>query len=196
MSVREDGIVKLIMIGDSGVGKTTAVLSFTGANLVADTKPTVGAGFYPASIDFENDETINMDIWDTAGQEVYRALVPQYARGANVGILVFSLVDRKTFAELDQWVKFIKDIDVSFPVILFGNKSDLDDQIVVTSDECQEYATKNNMEYMCGSALKGIGIQELFKFAAQQGKKAIRHIEKDPIKLDVAEQPKKKKSCC
>ena len=150
--------LKLILIGDSGVGKTTFASRITNSECSASHVPTIGSGYFSYTF-MNNDVPINVDIWDTAGQEMYRSLVPQYARNSHCVIIVFDLTNEQTFLHIDNWLRFIEDQISDVKILLFGNKNDLQDKRQVDSQRASQYALSKNTFYAEGSAIEGTDIE-------------------------------------
>ncbi|OHT14291.1 Ras-related protein Rab-4B [Tritrichomonas foetus] len=182
---------KVIIIGNSMVGKTSIVESFTGSLVSKQHFPTVGTGFYPAELNI-NGKDIIFDIWDTAGQEMYRALVPQYVRGSAGALIVYDITSRDSFNSLDSWLEIVKPYSSSIITFLFGNKTDNEQNRQVSYDEAVKYATDNEMKYSEGSAMTGDMIQstffKFFQVIVKNGKPRTQQIQ------EVTETPEK--NCC
>ena len=156
---------KVPMIGDANVGKTSIVSRFTTANFEGETEPTVGVSTANIAIDVRG-EKIEMSIWDTAGQEKFRSLVPLYTRHAALLILVFDMSSKESFAGVETWVTKIKEeMGVTCPIFLCGNKCDLPD--LVDEADVKKVAERDDMRVFFTSALQGTGVKELFVAAAE-----------------------------
>jgi small GTP-binding protein len=154
---------KLILVGDSTVGKTSIVNCAVSGEPCLESVPTVGALFRIKT--FQNcGRQINLQIWDTAGDERYHAMTPLYYRGAQVALVVFALDSRRTFEGVDFWVKSVKDtLGDTVAIILVGNKCDCEaDKWQIDSDAAREKAEEIGARYAETSALSGMGIDDLF----------------------------------
>lgn len=148
--------VKVILVGDSTVGKTTLLRALSGANLNEPISPTMAAAF--TSIPIENpatQETFTFNLWDTAGQEAYRSLIKVYFRSIQVAILVYDITNRETFDKIDEW---INDIDNNsgndtYRLIIVGNKIDRGDERQVKEEELLNKAKHQGARYIEVSAL-------------------------------------------
>jgi Ras-related protein Rab-22 len=171
--------VKVVLLGDSGVGKSSIALRFVTDEFRPYTESTIGASFMAKTIEFEDirsDENttsarkrdVSFKIWDTAGQEKYHSLAPMYYRGAGAAVLVFDMCNQTTFDTLQNWVT---ELEGSGPpnivLVVCGNKADLSDHRRVQSDVAQEYATKVGALYMETSAKDNANIDNLFKQIAK-----------------------------
>jgi small GTP-binding protein len=158
---------KIVMFGDSGVGKTSLVEQFSTNGISPDIQPTVGAAYTrcPRTLPFG---TVVMSIWDTAGQERYRSLVPLYMRTADGMVLVVDVSrPRPCDALATMWSSVENEAPVSLHLILAANKIDLvpDDY---DFSEVNEWATAHGVEWMKTSAKTGTGVHELFDTLADR----------------------------
>ena len=158
---------KLIIIGDTGVGKSS-VLKRAVKNIFDEN--------YQATIGFEfllmhfkvNDLKLKLQIWDTCGQEMYRSLVQGFYHNSSLALLVYEINNKKSFENLEFWLKDLRQhTDHDLPVFLVGNKSDLEKE--VPADEANSFSKNNNMVYFTEcSAKTGYNIKEIFFEAAKQ----------------------------
>jgi small GTP-binding protein len=156
---------KTVMIGDSGVGKTTMVKQMAEGIFVNTHIPTVGPQFVTVDLVVEG-ESIRLELWDTAGQEVYRALVGFYAREAHGAILVVDCTAQSSLDSAPDWLKFIREESPSVKIILFVNKTDQEDLRTVTTADCEKFAAANGLEVVEGSARTGRRLPEAFEMLA------------------------------
>ncbi|KAH0794045.1 ras-related protein Rab-5C [Histomonas meleagridis] len=173
---------KVIIVGDSAVGKTSIVMRYHRDTYFDDHQATVGASFITKSIETKNGK-ININIWDTAGQEKYRSLVPMYSRNASAAIIVFDLSDPTSFENMKFWLDEVRqNVPNDCIIVIVGNKNDL--PIAIPKDEAFAWAKSNNLQMVFVSAKEGIGINELFQTVAEliSTSKRIRPItELEPI---------------
>lgn len=156
---------KVPMIGDANVGKTSIVARYTTDNFVNNTPPTVGVSTANINIKVKND-TVELSIWDTAGQEKFRSLVPLYTRHASLLFLVFDMSSSTSFAGVEPWIEKLHDsMGVRCPIFLCGNKCDLTGQ--VSKQNVEELAEKHKLRVFYTSAVTGEGIKEMFQKAAE-----------------------------
>ena len=153
---------KVIVIGNSGVGKSSLSLRATQDIFKEDFISTIGFEFYSFYLKI-NDKTIKLQIWDTCGQEIYRSIISGFYRSTELAIIVFSVVDRKSFEDIEEWVKQLKTHGTpDCKIFLIGNKIDLQNR-VVSSEEAINYKTEHGFEYyMETSAKTRVNIRELF----------------------------------
>ena len=156
-------LFKLVLIGDSGVGKSNLLSRFTRGTFDLDNKSTIGVEFATKSITLDGKVVIKAQCWDTAGQERYRAITSAYYRGAVGALLVFDITKHDTFKNCQRWLTELRDhADANIVVMLVGNKCDLKNQRMVTTEEATEFAEKNNLAYIETSALDATGVETAF----------------------------------
>ena len=138
-----DYLFKLVLIGDSGVGKSNLLSRFTRNEFNLESKTTIGVEFATKNSIIE-DKVIKAQIWDTAGQERYRAITGAYYRGAVGALVVYDISKFPTFQSMNKWMKELKEhSDPNIIVMLVGNKSDLKHLRVVKQDDALDFADKN-----------------------------------------------------
>lgn len=153
---------KLIIVGDSNVGKSSIASRFQYNKFMESYEITVGLEFFSKIIKV-NDMLIKIQIWDTAGQEMYRSLIKSYFRGSLGCIFVFDLTDDKSFKNMNYWIEKVKKDGNSFTTFcLVGNKSDKINQRKINFDDALELAIKYDMDYIETSALNSRNIHNLF----------------------------------
>ncbi len=133
-------IVTVVLIGDSGVGKSNLLSRFTRNEFNLESKSTIGVEFATRSIQVDG-KTIKAQIWDTAGQERYRAITSAYYRGAVGALLVYDIAKHLTYENVERWLKELRDhADQNIVIMLVGNKSDLRHLRAVPTDEARAFA--------------------------------------------------------
>lgn len=193
----EDSQVKVVLIGDSGVGKSSILDMFINNKFQSHVESTIGSSFKTKEIDIGT-RTIKLNIWDTAGQERYHSLTKMYCRGASVAVLVYDITKIDTFNNLKKWHSIVLESgnsNVVFAVV--GNKEDLIDREEVSLEEAREFASKIGGIYKKTSARTNFGIADLFQSIAYKvfpdlGSRATS-VKFDNISL--VNVPKKK-GCC
>jgi small GTP-binding protein len=159
---------KVVMLGCSGVGKTSLVLQLREKVFKRMVTPTVGSGVILKEIMTKNGP-VPLKIWDTAGEERYRFFAGLYSQGAVAGIVVFDLADENSFGDLDEWIKIFRETAAEDAIlVVVGNKSDLGDQRQVKSERGRAYAESRNMAYYEVSAKTGENVDVLFGAIATQ----------------------------
>ena len=156
--------LKLIFLGDSGVGKTSIIIKYSDKKFEESTQATITVAVKTKKLKTDAYTEVEMNIWDTAGQERYRSMTKNYLKNVNGIFLVFDLTNEKTFDSIDSWMKLVKDsININdVRLILVGNKYDLEDR-KIDQEKIQKYAKDNNMKYMIVSAKEGMNIDLLFE---------------------------------
>ena len=197
---------KLIFLGDQSVGKSCILNRFMNDTFTEEYQATIGLDFQSKNVQIDNQD-IHLLLYDTAGQEKFRALIPMYTRDANIILLVYDVTSKDSFLHLSDWLKDLTNVkkeDVIFAVV--GNKIDLDDRREVNSNEGENYAKEHDFIFAEVSAKTGDGFSELFyknlfekirnKFrpGGQQQTSEVNN-----IKFNIENEAKKnetKKGCC
>ena len=163
MSQEYDFLMKLILVGDSGVGKTNILSKYLKNNFDPDSKATVGVEFGTKNIEID-DKRIKVQIWDTAGQERYKSITSTYYKGAKGAFIVYDITRKSTFDNIDKWIGDLKNNgDENMIVYLVGNKSDLNDMREVRKDEAMTKSEKFKIAFSETSALYGDNIHKIFQ---------------------------------
>jgi small GTP-binding protein len=158
-----DFLLKIVLIGDSGVGKTNLLSRFTRDQFTVDSKSTIGVEFATKTLEIEG-KTVKAQIWDTAGQERYRAITSAYYRGAIGALLLYDVTSALTFQSLTRWLHELREnADSSICVMLVGNKCDLIETRAVSAEEGIGFAKTENLLFIETSALDATNVQESFK---------------------------------
>lgn len=193
----EENKKKVVFLGDSGVGKTSIINRFSNGDFLQGQIATVGCNMTPISY-IKDQQKITLNMWDTAGQERYRSIVPAYYRDSDVIVLVYSIVDLKSFEKLTSLIDEIHTkITVMPSLIIVGNKKDLEERRKVNFDDAEKFAETQQATFYECSALTNEGIDNLFNLigmsASQSSENAI--IEEKIVSL-VEEKGEEKKNCC
>eukprot|EP01119_Soliformovum_irregulare_P011131 TRINITY_DN276_c0_g1_i1.p1 TRINITY_DN276_c0_g1~~TRINITY_DN276_c0_g1_i1.p1 ORF type:complete len:200 (-),score=32.67 TRINITY_DN276_c0_g1_i1:96-695(-) len=191
---------KLVLLGESAVGKSSLVLRFVKGQFLEFQESTIGAAFLTQTVCL-NDTTVKFEIWDTAGQERYHSLAPMYYRGAQAAIVVFDITNSDSFERAKNWVKELqRQGNPNIVIALAANKVDLAPSRKVTTEEAQSYSDENGILYMETSAKTAANVNELFVAIAKklpQSQPATTRPTSTKISVENNEDKKKKeKGCC
>jgi len=157
-----DYLFKIVLIGDSGVGKSNLLSRFTRNEFCLESKSTIGVEFATRSVQIDG-KTVKAQIWDTAGQERYRAITSAYYRGAVGALLVYDITNIESFNSSKKWLSELRDhADSNIVVLLAANKSDLDHLRVVSSQQANELAALEGLSVVETSALNATNVEDAF----------------------------------
>ena len=159
-----DAVYKIVIVGDTGVGKTNLLLRFTKGEFKLDSKATIGVEYAVKEVEIE-DQIVRAQFWDTAGQERFRALTSLYYRGAKAVIIVYDVTRAQTFENVDKW---IEEVHKHLPggdtvLMLLGNKSDLHNLRDVAEEAASIKAEELGIPYLETSALEGSNVEAAFE---------------------------------
>ena len=155
-------VVKTVLLGEAGVGKTSLVYRFIENKFRENYKSTLGVNLLKKDLEVEGYGGVSSQIWDLGGQESFRSLRKLYLEGANGGLIIFDLTDKKSFDKLNDWLESFRTARGEQPLLLIGNKSDLKNQAKITEKEASKYAKNNNMDLILTSAKTGLNVEEAF----------------------------------
>ncbi|RZC54337.1 hypothetical protein C5167_013185, partial [Papaver somniferum] len=157
-----DYLFKVVLIGDSGVGKSNLLSRFTRNEFSLESKSTIGVEFATRSLNVDG-KVIKAQIWDTAGQERYRAITSAYYRGAVGALLVYDVTRHATFESVERWLKELRNhTDPNIVVMLIGNKSDLRHLVAVSTEDGTSFAERESLYFMETSALEATNVENAF----------------------------------
>ncbi|EPT05962.1 hypothetical protein FOMPIDRAFT_1044442 [Fomitopsis schrenkii] len=163
-----DYLFKLLLIGDSGVGKSCLLLRFADDTYTESYISTIGVDFKIRTIELEG-KTVKLQIWDTAGQERFRTITSSYYRGAHGIIVVYDVTDNDTFTNVKQWLQEIdRYASEGVNKLLVGNKSDLTSKKVVEYSAAKEFADQLNIPFLETSAKNATNVEQAFLTMAKQ----------------------------
>jgi small GTP-binding protein len=183
---------KVVLLGNSGVGKTALVERASEDIFQTSHVPTVGAQFISLELQIGGKPCV-LELWDTAGQEVFRSLVGFYARDARGSFVLFDVTNPKSFEDLGRWLEFINENAPEAKIILFGNKTDLGEERQIRRAQAEEFAQKHRVIYYEGSAKTGECVSEAFDRMTEVlsgGHEVVQQ------KVELSSTSKKKKGCC
>lgn len=173
MAARKKTLLKVIILGDSGVGKTSLMNRYVNKKFSTQYKATIGADFVTKDV-VVDDKLVTMQIWDTAGQERFQSLGVAFYRGADCCVLVYDVTAPTTFKSLDSWrdeflIQASPRDPENFPFIVIGNKIDQENR-AVSSKRAQAWCqSKNNIPYFETSAKEAVNVENAFVTVARNG---------------------------
>ena len=168
MSINFHYLLKYVIIGDSGVGKSNILLQYINGKFSDDFKATVGVEFGAKNIEI-NSRIYRIQIWDTAGQENFRSIARAYYKNSICACIVYDITNRNSFNSVQSWIDdCTKQTPKSILLLLIGNKNDLNDRREVQYEEGAEFAKKRNMIFLETSAKTGNNIDNIFERSVKQ----------------------------
>ncbi len=162
-----DYVLKICLLGNGNVGKTSLVYRYIENRFSRDFTSTLGVNLLKKNIVLENEfegKSASIQIWDLGGQQAYRKLRKLYLEGSQGALIVFDVTDKQSFDDLEEWIQSLVEIrgnDV--PMIIIGNKIDLVESRVVAEEVARKYAAKYNAEILFTSAATGEKVEDSFK---------------------------------
>ena len=200
-----DKTCQILLIGDSSVGKTSLIQRYANGIFKEEYLATVGLDYYTKQ-EMINDITVLVKLWDTAGQERFKALTPNYFRNAEGVVLAYDVTNSESFDNLKFWINSIKsnlgEKNIFIPIIIIGNKIDMEDMRDITKEDASKFAKENNYKYFETSAKTGEGVDEAIRdlvnqVLANSDKNEAAKGERKSVKIeDNKENNQKKKGCC
>ncbi|XP_022054872.1 ras-related protein Rab-25-like [Acanthochromis polyacanthus] len=196
-------VFKVVLIGESGVGKSNLLSRFTKNEFNHDSRTTIGVEFSTRTVQLSG-FTIKAQIWDTAGLERYRAITSAYYRGAVGALLVYDITKHLTYESVERWLKELYDhADPDIVVMLVGNKTDLESERSVPTEEAKDFAKKKDILFLETSALESTNVEAAFTNVLAEIHKKVRSkavvrgsISAVSLNSHRAENAEEKKPCC
>lgn len=190
--------IKIVLLGDSGVGKTSIVTKYVTGSLPDVAVPTVGAAFVTKDMEIDG-RNFQLLIWDTAGQELYRGLSPMYYRSAAIAVIVYDVTNVNSFKSVEYWVNELRDnADQNIVIIVCGNKTDLEPR-QVEQDVAQTQANAFKTLYTETSAATGSGVERVFQMVLNElinNRCIVSDSSQKKITIDNTENGNGKSGCC
>ena len=162
LNTKFDFSLKVVVVGDTNVGKTSFLVRYVKNSFSEEYHQTIGVDFLTQTIQTQHFK-IQLQLWDTAGQEVFRSLVSGYTRDCQCCFFIFDLTNAESFKSIDQWLERVNDVaQPSYVKCLIGNKCDLEDRFI-SEQQVKEFANEKNMLYFETSAKTGQNINKAFE---------------------------------
>ena len=192
-------LYKILLLGDCAVGKSCLLLRYCENSFQESHLSTIGLDFRLKTINLENNRKIRIQIWDTAGEDRFRAITKNYYKGAHGIILIYDVTDQQSFQHIKDWVDKIKEESNEGVIIyLVGNKIDLIDKRIITNADGNKLAEEIKIKYYETSAKDSTGVKEVFEnlvdidnLYSEQHKE-----ENETIQINKKDKKKKKLGCC
>jgi len=160
---------KLVLLGESAVGKSSLVLRFVRDQFDDYRESTIGAAFLTQTVNLDDGTSVKFEIWDTAGQERYKSLAPMYYRNAHCAVVVYDITQTASLEKAKTWIRELqRQADPSIVIALCGNKTDLAERRQVSQEEAQKYAEEEGLMWGETSAKSGEGVTEIFHAIAKK----------------------------
>lgn len=188
---------KVVIIGNSGCGKTAIILRWISDKFVRESKPTVGSNHQRKRVVLDGTGPVDLYVWDTAGQEQFQALMPIYTRGAMLAIVTAAIDDAQSFEAIPHWIETIQSAcDSPPPMILAVNKMDMVESAALSMEEIKERYDNDFAGIFFVSALTGENIDQLFRLAAVEAVKFAQTVVSAKVSVLGNEQEVVEKGCC
>ena len=177
--INTDCVYKVLLLGDSTVGKTCVLLKYTDKIFQDTHMMTIGLDYRLKTMKLQNGQDVKLQIWDTAGQDRFRSITKNYYKGSNGIILIYDVTSLKTFENVKSWVSQIhEEISDKVVIYLVGNKVDMEEERKVTTEEGQKLAEELGVPFIETSAKSGLNIDEIFNDIVERIHKAFGNIKK------------------
>ena len=182
--------IKIIVVGETEVGKTCIINQYINQNFDFNHLPTIAMDKSKKEIEIEN-KNLNLEIWDTAGQEQYRATNKIFMKEAKIALLVYDITNEKSFEQINYWHETVKDMNKENIIFcLVGNKNDLYEKRVISEEKGKKFAQEKKMLFFESSAMDYESIETIFKGACQEYLNLVKEEEK---KMNSMKEEERKK---
>ncbi|MFX0043065.1 MAG: Rab family GTPase [Candidatus Hodarchaeota archaeon] len=155
-------IIKIVLLGEANVGKTSLLYRWIENKFRENYKSTLGVNLLKKDMNITGYGEVSAQIWDLGGQESFKSLRRLYLEGANGALLLYDVTNKESYEKLDDWIQSFKKDRENEPIILIGNKSDLKDKIKIKDKDANQFAKKNNMDIIITSAKTGENVERSF----------------------------------
>ena len=195
MAEKKEFLYKILLLGDSSVGKTCFLMRYTDNTFQEIHMSTIGLDYKLKNVQLDDGKMVKIQIWDTAGQDRFRSITKNYYKGAHGIILIYDVTSRKTFDNVKNWVAQIKEeVTDKVSIILVGNKIDVVDGRKVQTEEGQKMAKECGLSFFETSAKSGQNIDSTFNELVKKTVEAYSKVDEKGTKL--SSKKSKKKGCC
>ena len=195
MSDLNENVYKLLLLGDSTVGKTCFLIKYTDQSFQDIHMATIGLDYRVKTMKLKNNKEVKIQIWDTAGQDRFRSITKNYYKGSHGIILIYDITNRRTFENVQKWISQIREETSQNVVIyLIGNKIDMKEERKVSTEEGKKLADELGLPFMETSAKEGININEVFDDIVERVDKVFGNIP-TATKKNKIYKPKNSKCC-
>ena len=189
-----ESIYKILLLGDDSIGKTCFFLRYSDGIFDQTHMATIGLDYRLKSIKLKNGKSIKLQIWDTAGQDRFRAITKNYYKGSHGIILIYDVTSRRTFESIRNWVSQIREeATEKVTIYLVANKIDMDEDRKVKKEEGEKLAKELGLPFMETSAKSGINVDKIFEDLIERIYKIYGDVSQSEIKLSLLKPKKKKK---
>lgn len=199
MTSDEVANLKVVLLGNSGCGKTALITRWMSGEFLAQSRPTIGSNHQRKRVFLEKSGEVDLYVWDTAGQEQFQALMPLYARQAKVAIITTAINDERSIDAIPQWIDILQSsCDVPPPVILAVNKMDVSEGAKLSIDDVHQRVQSESLirNTFFVSALSGENVDQLFKAAAEEAAAFAATMDNHDEAAMPQSEPGKRKLCC
>ena len=193
----EDIIYKVLLLGDSTVGKTCFLLQYTDKTFQDIHLSTIGLDRRSKSMVLKSGKNVKIEIWDTAGQDRFRSIAKNYYKSANGVILIYDVTNRQTYDNIAKWISQIQqEVDQRVIIYIVGNKIDMENQRKVKTEEGQKIAEEYNFPFAETSAKDGTNINETFEDIVEKIDTIFSNMGNKNTKKNKLYKGKSRTSCC
>jgi small GTP-binding protein len=198
--MNDDSVYKVLILGDSSVGKTCFLLKYTDKVFNEVYMSTIGLDYRLKTLTLKSGKKVKLQIWDTAGQDRFRTITKNYYKGAHGIILIYDVTNTDTYDNVENWISQIKEeASPNVVIYLVGNKVDMEDKRKVTTEEGQKVADENNLPFIETSAKSDINVNETFDNLVEKMDSVFSNLEKkDSVSIsgNNLNKDNNKKKCC